>query len=522
MQVTESRRIIINTLAAYVRSVVTLPLNLLGARWILAGLGKDDFGVYSVVGGLVFFITFINGVMTGAVARFYAYAIGQAKTTEKGMGDSLLRSWFNVSVLIHIALPGVLIACYPLLAYVVRHWLVIPDGRMEAAIWTLRFSILTAIVSFVNVPFSALFAAHQWIVELTVYALALSVMQFLISLFIPHCSGDRLVLYAGLMFAATFFVLGVQNLRAYRLFPSARLRFKSMLDLARLLELLKFVGWRLLSGIAYVARAQGSAMVTNVYFGPSANAAYSIGNQLSAQAASLSQSLINALTPATTTSEGAGTRQHTLDLAYRSCKFSSILVLLFAIPLTLEIDEVLKLWLSDPPDGSAVVCVCMLGAFVLEKLTVGQYLAIMAHGKIAAWQSCVSALYVATMMLGWGLVLCGINAYAVAYAFLIVAFFLSATHVYFAKKQVDMAIWPWVRNIVLRVLGVSALTFAVGWLVTWVFPESFLRLCLTTAACGGTLIGLSVFLVFSGDERNYLRNIVARIVLWWSRKECRA
>ena len=47
-----NRRIFLNIAATYGRSLYALVCGLFISRWVLAALGKTDFGLYGVVGGM--------------------------------------------------------------------------------------------------------------------------------------------------------------------------------------------------------------------------------------------------------------------------------------------------------------------------------------------------------------------------------------------------------------------------------------------------------------------------------------
>ena len=47
-----NRRILLNIAATYGRSLYALVCGLFISRWVLAALGKADFGVYGLVGGM--------------------------------------------------------------------------------------------------------------------------------------------------------------------------------------------------------------------------------------------------------------------------------------------------------------------------------------------------------------------------------------------------------------------------------------------------------------------------------------
>ena len=66
---TANRRIFLNIIATYGRSLYALVLGLFTARWALQALGQVDFGLYGVVGGLTAFIVYLNGILAGAMRR---------------------------------------------------------------------------------------------------------------------------------------------------------------------------------------------------------------------------------------------------------------------------------------------------------------------------------------------------------------------------------------------------------------------------------------------------------------------
>lgn len=77
-----NRRIFLNIVATYGRSLFALVCGLFSARWVLEALGQEDFGLYGVVGGLVAFISVVNTLLGVAVGRFYAVSVGAAHVAE--------------------------------------------------------------------------------------------------------------------------------------------------------------------------------------------------------------------------------------------------------------------------------------------------------------------------------------------------------------------------------------------------------------------------------------------------------
>ena len=345
MMLTKTRRIILNTLATYGRSIFGLIVGVFSSRWFLQGLGAQDLGLQGVVGSLVSAIVILETVMQVAVSRFYAFAIGKAQTLEKDAGSDEICRWFNVVLLIYTLLPViVVIVGYPIGVYAIRRWLVIPADRMAACVYVFQCSLATTFITMISVPYIAMYTARQEIVELSLFGILRSLFNFVFAFSIIYVSFDRLR-YSGTGAAIiTLIILSLQMYRARKCFPECRLKVQYMFDKRRLKEIFSYFFWEIFSCTGNMTRQQGSAIVVNKYYGPSVNAALSIANSLSNQATALSNALNGALLPAVTTEEGAGERENMIRLAFRSCKFGALLILLFSIPLIVEIG-IFKLFL---------------------------------------------------------------------------------------------------------------------------------------------------------------------------------
>ena len=68
-----NKRIAKNTFILYIRMFFTMGVSLYTSRVVLNTLGVEDFGVYSVVGGIVTLFSFFNSAMTSATQRFFGF-----------------------------------------------------------------------------------------------------------------------------------------------------------------------------------------------------------------------------------------------------------------------------------------------------------------------------------------------------------------------------------------------------------------------------------------------------------------
>lgn len=503
---TQNRRILWNIIATYGRSLFALACGLFTSRWALMALGEVDYGLFGVVGGLAVFISFFNNLLAVAVGRFYAFSIGQAKVAgTHGEGLEVCRQWFNTALCIHTIVPLILITIgYPIGDYAVRQWLTIPPDRVEACLWVLRFVCCSCFVGMVSIPFNAMYTAKQYIAELTIYSFVTTSLNVIVLYYMVTHPGVWLAKYA---LWTCFLAITPQIIIAFRatfIFPECHFNIHYLWNRSRIKAIAYFAGWQCFGSLGTILRGQGLAILVNKYFGPSVNAAQAISNTLAGQCDTLSGCMIGAFAPAITDACGAKDEARMRALAYRACKFGALLILLFAIPLSIELEEVLRLWLVNPPEYVVGLCWCVLAMTFINKTAIGHMLAVNAKGKIAGYQAMLGTCLILTLPLAWLFVALGWGVYSIGYALVLTMAFCAWGRVWFARKLVGMSARYWLFHIMLPLVGVGLISGGIGLLPSLWMAPSFLRVCITTALTEVILLPLAWFVVLTPEERTYV------------------
>lgn len=504
---TADKRIFFNIIATYARSLFSLVCGLFTTRWVLMSLGEVDYGLYGVVGGLVVFVSILNNLLASAVGRFYAYSVGEAKKPgNEVVGLEECRKWFNTAVLIHTVVPLLLISIgYPIGEWAVRHYLTIPSARIVSCVWVWRCVCLSCLVAMVSVPYQAMYTAKQNIAELTVYGFVTTILNVLVLYYMVTHPSDWLVGYAVWMLLISVVPSVLIGVRAHYIYPECQFVREYIARWAYLKRVLGFSLYQILNGISGICANQGLAIVINRHLGPSSNATMTIANQVSAQTQTLSSSFANAFWPAVANAAG----EHRMDLmrtlSFRACKFGALSLLIFCIPLCLEINEVMRLWLKTPPVMSSELIIYILICAVLEKMTYGHWMGIFAVGDIAGYQISVSISGFLAIILG-GLFVCrGFGILGVGYALIIVKQITIFIRLYYASKVAKMSIRYWFIKVALPIFCVTIVCVLAGLLPRMFFNSSFVRILLTIGIVEIFFLLLSWFLVFDSEERFYIR-----------------
>ena len=499
-----ANRIILNTLATYGGSVITLVLGLLSVRWTLEALGHTDFGLFGLVGSLILLLSILNGGLSVGVVRFYSYAIGHGSNLTATEAGTDLNKWFNTALSIHLLLPLVLIAIgWPLGEYAIRHWLTIPADRVESSVLVFRISLLAAFATVAAVPYISMFHAQQRMVEPAIVGVIQSIAVFALAWSLLHVDSDRLVFYAAFMMLITLAAIMFRVARATWLFPACRPRLADFYHRDYLRSLFSFVGWKMFGIGCVTLREQGTPILANLAFGPIVNAAYSVARGLSHHAASLSSSLISAFQPALTGTEGKGDRQGMLKMAIQVCNFGTLLVALFAVPVMIEMDAVLALWLIDPPPYASDIGRWMIAMLIVDKMTAGPMIGVNARGKIALYEAIQGPLLLLALPLMWAMFAFDLGPVAIGIALFSSHLAYSFGRVIFAKFLIGFPVSLWLRETVFPLVSILLLGLLIGLSVSVLLEEGLLRILVTTVMTGTAISALGWLWVLNGAERRH-------------------
>lgn len=499
--------IVVNILATYARMVLVVGIGLFSTRWVLQALGKEDFGLYSVVGGLIGFMMFMGNTLSSSVLRFYAYSIGQ------GNPEGIKR-WFNTAFLsfgvfsILLMIMGI-----PIGHYLISNVMTIPPERIQTCLWVYDLSILSAISTLITSSYSGMLTAAQRIFELSLWRMLGSLLAFCLAWYLLRASGDLLLIYAIGSVLIKLLIDLIQIIRAQWIFKACHIKRNYWFDKKRFKELFSFVGWDLFGGMGYMVRGVGTPFLINIFSGATVNAAYGIANQVSRHTTNITGALLGAISPEITAREGAGSRDRMISLSLRTSKLAVLLTYLWLIPLFIEIDYVLELWLEEIPEYAGTFCRIVLLSFLFNTATQGYRSAVMATGNIKKFQLTLGTILMLTFPIVWVIYkLTGSPTLAVSTLPLISAIH-SLGRVYWVKHLLNVPYSYWINGVLIKSLLILIPTLIISLLLKYWIDSSFGFLILLSAISFVTTCISSWFFGLDETEKGFIREKIERIVL---------
>lgn len=496
-----TKRIVKNTVVLYGRMLVIMIITLYSSRIILKALGIDDYGLYNAVGGIVALLAFLKSSLTSSTQRFLSY--------EMGVGDEQkLKQTFSVCLSTHFIIAAVILV----LAETVGLWFVntcmsIPEGREAAANWVYQFSVMTLLVNFISVPYNAATISHE---KMTFYAV-LSIVDALLKLGFSFAlmltEKDRLILYASLMMLTS-----VLNLLAYIIFcrvkfPETHYMFYFNKDMFK--QIFSFSGWVIVGQLAIVGSAQGKNILVNIFHSVAANAAMGVAHQVNAAVTSLTSNFQMAFQPQLTKSYAQGNFEYLNFLIYTASKVSFFLLFIVSLPLVINIDDVLRLWLGTVPDHTASFCILYIVASIFNALATPLWITIFATGNVKNYQLAMIFAYCTEILVIFILFRMGYPAVTAMVVKVCLNFVVIFIRLFFAHREISSFSWRgYSKRVLLPICFSSAIILALTYgLFKFMGTDLTARLIITGIVLAVSL-AVTYFIGMSKSERSAVVKII--------------
>ena len=378
------QRIAKNTLMLYVRMLVLMLVGLYTSRVVLEALGETDYGVYNVVGGVVSMFTIISGALNSAISRFITFEMGKG-------ADAQLNKVYSTAVTIQLILAAIVVAlAEPIGIWFINNEMTIAAERIPAAEWVLHFSLLAFVINLMSVPQMASITAHEKMSAYAYIGILDALLRLGTAMLVAHSASDRLIQYAALMAVTVILVRFAYGIYCRTHFEECR--YRPIFDRSLIKEMFAFAGWNFVGVTSGVLRDQGGNILVNIFSGPAVNAARGVAVQLNGAVQSFVTNFMTAVNPQITKSYASGEHEYMFSLVRKSSRMSFYLLLMLVLPLLLNTDVVLGLWLKDVPAHTTLFVQLFLIFALSESLSNPMITAMLATGRIRNYQLLVGGI----------------------------------------------------------------------------------------------------------------------------------
>ncbi len=498
------KRIVVNTIAQYSKSVINTCLSLFTVRIVLSALGQSDYGMFNLIAGVISMIGFITNALVITTQRHLSFYQGQGNKYK-------VQQVFSNSLLIHIIIClGLSVIMLSLMDYLCMDYLNIEDSRRETAKFVYIMAVCMLLITFISAPFKSLFIAHENIIYISVIEVIDAILKLLLALALLQLNYDKLKVYSCIMMLIVLFQLFAYVIYAIVKYKECRLsRVFADFDNKCVKELMGFATWTTFGMGSVLCRQQGLAILINIFFGTIYNAAYGIANQIYGSLSFIITSITNAMNPQIMKAEGNHERDKMLSLACKESKFIVAIMALVFIPLIFEMDNVLKLWLEDVPAYTCFFCQCIFIAFLIDQMTQGQHSAVQAIGNIGTYTllvytpKLVSIIVFAIILYYHG------SLDIVMYIYIAIEAIVAYARLVYLKKSIGYNIREYIEKVIMKLLPLFIILIVLSVIQEHIW-DSTLRFLITIPViiCFGGIVAW--YITLTSNERKLLIQLIRK------------
>jgi len=474
-------RIAKNTLMLYSRQIFIFLVSLYIVRIKLEILGVEDYGIYNVVFGLVFIFSFFNDAMTTTTQRFLSFVIGQNDAEQTS-------EVYSVSFIIHILLSVlVIILAETIGLWFFNTWLNIPHDRRDVAFIVFQLSIVTRALSILIIPYHAVIVAYEMMSFVTLMSIIEYSLKLIIVILLRMISYDKLITYSVLFLVIEIIILLIYKIYCNRTFTSTHFRFSRNRKLFK--QISSFSVWSFFGFFSNTISSHGINLLLNIFYGVTVNAAMAVATQVKNAMAQFLTNFQTAFKPQLIKSYAAENYDYFMRLTFQTSKVSFYLQFIFLLPLFINADFIVQLWLNNVLDYSIVFIRLMLLDSIITAISGPLVMSIEATGNIKRYQLTVSCLLFANLPLSFFVLHLDFNPAWVLIVKIVVNILWFIWFIYFLNKKIFFPIINFLLEVIIPILIIMVISglftllpyyYFIGWtrLILSCFASTFSICCL--------------------------------------------
>ena len=353
-------------------------------------------------------------------------------------------------------------------------------------------------------PYNASIVSHERMSAFAYIGILDTTLKLLIVLFIAHCRWhfDKLIVYSVLLTTVSIMLQLIYLAYCRKHFEECRLKISFDSEFWK--EISAFSVWNFIGCTAAILKDQGVNVLLNVFVGPVLNAARGIAGSVNGAVSGFASNFMTALNPQITKSYASGDLKYAHFLVERGSRFSYYILMFLAIPILLETEFLLTIWLKQYPEHSLHFVRLVLMLSMVDILSNTLITLQNATGRIRNYQLVVGSILLLNFPLSYLCLKMGFPpecTYVVAIAVGIMCMF---ARLLFVRKMACLPMLGFLHKVVLNVLLVTSCAIILPYVVHKILPygwERFIVVGIVSVITSGLSI---LFLGCNTSERTFI------------------
>lgn len=496
-----NKRIAKNTLYLYFRMLVFLFVGLFTGRVTINALGIHDYGLLNVVGGVMGFVGYFSNLLSQGTSRFLTVGLGK--------GDvKALKNVFSACATIHVA-----VALFTLLLgetvglWFVNTKLTIAPERVFAANYVYQISLFSAFLGIIQTPYIACVTSHEKMSTFAFMSIVDVGIKLVIVSLLLYVDTDKLLLYSTFYFVVNILMFFMYRIYCLRQFEECNMHLRWDGPLYK--EIWNYVNWNAIGTFAFMANGQGITIMLNIFFSTVVNAARGIATTVSNHVSGFVMNFQTAARPQIMKYYATGDFEQMNHLVCNVAKYSSYLFILFGLPVFIETEFLIWLWLGRVPEYVVPFVRITLVELFFRSIDFPVGAGIHAFGKMKLPNLTSSLAYLSVLPLTYMFLFWGASP-IVAYVVACVSFpFALFCDLWILNKYSGFNVKQYLFQIPLKSICLILASASVPCIIVFNLPLGWSRFFASISTC---LLCAGLLIYYLGLSRNMRQKVLNKIM----------
>ena len=482
----------------------TMIISLYSSRLTLELLGVTDFGIFNIVSGFVFMLTFLNSSMSNTTQRFFAFELGKVK-------NKSFIEVFRVSYTIHFFIAIlILIIAETIGLWFVNNKLNIPFDRLYVTNIVYQLTVMTAIVNIMLVPYNAVIINNE---KMNFYAFITTfevVLRLLCLIVLGYLKIDKLILFSTMILLITIIIRIIYVLYCRNKFKDCKYGF--VYDLKKYKEIIQYSGWSLFGSVATIGSLQGVNILLNLFFGTTINAARGIAFQVQGAVNQFVVNFQTAINPQIVKSYASNDFEYMKVLIFQGSKFSFIVLYLVSLPVIIEVDFLINLWLKNIPSYTTLFCKLILINSLVVSISGPLSIAAQATGKIRKYQIVMGLLLLLNLPFSYLLLKRNFPPQITIYVSVLIEIIALIIRLQLLKSMICISITQFYKSVLLKLIYIIIPSLTLTLITKQIINSEIVSFISVTLVSTLSILFFSYFLGISMNERLYINQRIEKLL----------
>ena len=440
--------------------------------------------------------------LISATQRFITFDLGKGDMKE-------LRGTFSTSLIIFLCISALIVILAEAIApWFITNKLTIPEDRITAAMWVFQFSLFTLVLNLISSPYNALIIAHERMKTFAYISIFEVVAKLIIAYVIYVSPFDKLIVYGFLLCLVQFVVRLIYTSYCNKKFTESKILWN--IDWPKVRKIYAFTGWELFGSVAVIGYTQGLNILLGMFFSPVINAARGVAVQVQSMITGFVSNFQTALNPQITKSFASDNKDYMFKLVFASSRISFFLLFFFALPVILETNLLLNLWLVEVPEYTVIFFRLIIITTMIDAISNPIITSVEATGNIRLYQIVVGSLLLMILPVSYLVLKLGGAPYSVFMVHILFSIFAFIARLFMASRSTGMHKRGFLRYILMPVALVSISAAALPFTIHIFMDESIIRFFVVgfvSVVC--TLFSVYFFGIQSNERDLVNQNVLA-------------